>query len=219
MNYGIKVAPRILRPYVVAPFYMKGGLMNYFCPKTNYYIIPILDITNGHILHDGKDLRGHVLNHFPLLVALDSRRADFLYGERKYPLTPNHATEEYTAYCKLMKAALEYLNLPEHLLVIGNDFEVVEPATQNHLYNGSSDFSVLSSKRVSDCSLMDYYIEDYPVKVDNFFYPSEFTKEKSHLGSDEFIKELCKTDMIDSTTKRFFGYGEGNKIKGKNRRD
>jgi len=172
--------------------------MNYFKPEKHYYIIPILKIDSGikicssngevnHTLHDYMNER------FPILKELDRERADICYNDPLWSTKPHVAGAKHKKQLELIEEAIDYLNIPKHILVIGTDDEAIEPVTKLKIKNSTSVVKSLWNYRVSDCELPHYWIHDYEEKIKNFIAPSPSLIELVHKPKDDFVKEVTLT--------------------------
>lgn len=188
--------------------------MSDFNEEVKGYCISTLDITNGRILYEGRDLRGYVLNTFPVLAALDSKGASLKYGKRINPMIPNQETDEYESYCELMTKAFEYLQLPEFLLAVGEEKEPLEIATNARLSTRCLTFDAFAPHEIEpeDLACL-YYVKDYEEKAKNFLCPSQDTLEKAHLSSSEFIKKMQESGLISGEAARTYQYIKRNRNK------
>lgn len=166
--------------------------MNYFKPEKYYYIIPITRIDNGIILEgkqcERRSLYNYVNECFPILRQLDIERANICYGTDVKRLGPVSATL-YDEQVKLIRNSLMYLDLPKHILAVGNNDEAIEPVTGVKLHCESG---LLHTYRVSDCDLEHFYMNDYERKINNFFDPDFTILLNAQKPREEFVEEVNK---------------------------
>lgn len=166
--------------------------MNYFKPEKYYYIIPVAKIDTGVILEgkqgNGLSLYDYVNEKFPIIRQLDKERAEIYYRTNAKQIG---ATAPLIEQTKLIRYALMYLGIPEHILAIGNDHEAVEPVTGVKL---KSKDGLLNTYRKSDCELETYYIPNYEEKAETFFDPDPATIEYAHKQRDELVRDI-KSDL------------------------
>ena len=172
--------------------------MNYFKPEKYYYIIPILKIDLGLIVKDDKSLYEYVKENFPILRQLDNERADLLYGGGM----PQGINSEYKRHQQLINDSLDYLNLPKHILAIGNEHEAIEVVTGTKIKERVKDNITLKTYRVSDCELEEYFINNYESKVNNFFNPDITTLEETKKSKEDFVSTIEKNRIRNAVVKR-----------------
>lgn len=160
--------------------------MNYFKPENYYYIIPITQIDVGIILEgnrcEGRSLYRYLNECFPILRQLDKELAD-IHNSVNIPMT----SSVYEEQVKLIENTLKYLNLPKHILAVGNKHEAIEPVTGVKI---KDEISSLTPYRVTDCQLEEYYISGYETKIKNFFAPDILTTIKASKPRNEFVEEV-----------------------------
>ncbi|MBQ7136440.1 MAG: hypothetical protein IJO43_00485 [Bacilli bacterium] len=176
--------------------------MNYFKPKTKYYIVDILSKGNEELEFYGTNIYEYVKETFPVLYDLEQERQNLL----RMGIKQN--SEDYRQHVKLMHFALRYLNLPRYLLASGdNDIFAIEPVTGNKIETMDKDVYTLEDRRVSDVNLENYYVSNYEEKARNFFEPTLETQRRAKLSIEHLAMIKVKQDIYNRKSVRILRKG------------
>ena len=179
----------MLVPFFYIIIYIYGGVIL----EKNYYLIPLIKEKN--IYYNGISLVEYIKKTFPLLYELEEERISILYSSDVNLPMPNEFEELYHSQQELTKEIYNFLDLPQRLIVVGNNSQVKEIKTRNILVSKYEVAFSIRKKKYTE--ILPVLKNDYIKKVHNFFYPDEALLRYANYSKKEFLSLIKDENVID----------------------